>query len=150
MVNHNDGHATHWPCCVCAVTGPSEAGESASLHKLIGDLQNTLAQATMGMAALANGLWNGHTTPLNAASSIGSVLDAVSMPPVKAHGHTALGQPGHEGGCGCGGHQHSSGMDPCHICKQVGQQVDESDQRGMEAAIRSVTCHHVLWSIRAR
>jgi len=59
-VAHNDGHATCWPCTVCAITGSLEVGETAALHKLIKDLQNALAQATGWIAALAMGLWSGH------------------------------------------------------------------------------------------
>ena len=77
MVNHNDGCATCQLCSVCAVTGLSEVGETAALHKLIGDLWSAPAQVTRGMAALAEGLWSGHTTPSEVASSVGSVLDAV-------------------------------------------------------------------------
>jgi len=62
---------------VCAVTGPLETSESAALRKLIQDLQNALAQAqaqvTKGMEALAAGLWSGHASPSDAASSVGSV-----------------------------------------------------------------------------
>ena len=50
-------------CVVCTVAGPSEVDETAALHKLIRDVQDTLAQATRVMAAISNGLWNGHTTP---------------------------------------------------------------------------------------
>ena len=56
MVNHNNGHAMHQLCSVRAVTGLSEAGETATLCELIGDLQNAPAQVTRGMAALTEGL----------------------------------------------------------------------------------------------
>jgi len=44
---------------------PWEVGESASLGKLIEDLQNVLVHATTGMAALAAGLWSGVVMPLH-------------------------------------------------------------------------------------
>jgi len=56
MVDHNDGRTMHQSCSVCTVPGPSEAGETAARCKLIGDLQDTLAQATRVMAVMANGL----------------------------------------------------------------------------------------------
>jgi len=98
------------------------------------------------MAALATGLWSGLAAPMNDASTVGSVLDAVSMPPALATGHMALGQPGLGGGCGRGHCQRSKEMEPCHLCGQIGQQVKECDQWSLESAIRSVTCH--LWSTR--
>jgi len=108
LVNHNDGHAMHQPCSVCAVTGPSEVGQTAAFRELIEDVQNTLEQAMRGMAALAKGLWSGRTTPSEVASSAGSIPDAVSTLPVLAPRHTSLGQPGRGGGgCGCGDHRPS-------------------------------------------
>jgi len=88
IVNHNDGHAMHWPCSLCTVTGPLYAGETFTLHELIRDLWSTLAQVTRGMAALANELGSGHTIPSEAASSVGSTLDTVSMLPVPTHKHS--------------------------------------------------------------
>jgi len=44
---------------------------------------------------LATGILRGHTAPLDAASSVSSVPDAVSMSPAQAPGHMALGQPGY-------------------------------------------------------
>ena len=129
---------TCWPCTVCAVTGLSEADENAAVHELIEDL-NTVAQATKGMTALAKRLWSGHTAPSDAASSLGSVPDAVSTPPVPASGRMALGQPGRGGGCGHGGHQHSSKMDPCHVCGQVSPtnviSGEHSQSSGVQSAI---------------
>ena len=100
VVDHNDGCATCQSCSVCTVADPSEVGETAALCKLIGDLQDALAQATRVMAAMANGLQSGHTAPLETASSVDSVPIAVLTPPVAAPGQMASGQPGHEGGCG--------------------------------------------------
>jgi len=57
-VNHNDSGTMCQLCSVCTVAGPSEAGEIAALHKLIGNLQDTLAQATRVMSAMANGFWS--------------------------------------------------------------------------------------------
>jgi len=59
-------------CSVCTVAGTLEAGETAMLRKLMGDLQDVLAQVTRVMAAMANGVWSGHTTPLETASSVDS------------------------------------------------------------------------------
>jgi len=66
--DHNDGHATCRLCSACTDAGPSKVGETAALCKLIGNLQDALAQATRVMAAMANRLWSGHTTPLETAS----------------------------------------------------------------------------------
>ena len=148
LVNHNDGHTMHQPCTVCAVTGPSEVSETAALRELIDDLQNALAQATRGMAALAAGLWSAQDTPSDAASSVDSVPDTVLTLPAPACEHTASGQPGYGGGRGHGDHPHSMETDPCHIGGQVRQQADKSDRRRMESAIRSTTYHRILWSIR--
>jgi len=74
MVDHNDGHTTCQMCSVCTLAGPLEVGETAALYKLIGDVQDALAQVTRVMAAMANGLWSGHTAPLETASFVGSVL----------------------------------------------------------------------------
>jgi len=41
VVNHNDGQLCS---VVCTVAGPSEAGETAALLKLIGDLQDAMGQ----------------------------------------------------------------------------------------------------------
>jgi len=61
------------PCSICAISGLSEVGETATLCELIRDLQSTLAQATRGIAVLVNGLgvivllyWRLH--PLSAPS----------------------------------------------------------------------------------
>jgi len=118
--------------CVLSVqlhAGPSEAGETATLHKLIVDLQDALAQATRVMAAMTNGLWGGHTTSSETASSVDSVPDAVSTPLALAPGHTSSGQPSCEGGHGSVGHQGDWETDSCHVCGQVGQQTDDSDQQ---------------------
>jgi len=87
----------HWPCTLCAVTDPS-VGETAALCKLIEDLQVTGTSNKRDMAALVAGLWSGRTTLSDTASSVGSILDAVSMPPMLAPGHMASGQPGRGGG----------------------------------------------------
>ena len=115
LVDHNHGCATYQPCTVCAVTGPSEVGESAAFCKLIKDLQNALTQAMRGMTALATGLWSGHATPLDAASSVGSLLDAGSMPPGLAAGHMASSQPGRGRGRGCGDNRCLSERDLCDV-----------------------------------
>jgi len=52
MIDHNDGHAVRRSCSVCTVAGPSEVGETATLSKLIGDLQDTLVQVTMGFGVV--------------------------------------------------------------------------------------------------
>jgi len=101
MVDHSDGHTMHRLCSVCTIAGPPEAGETAVLRKLIGDLQDALAQPTRVMAAMANGLWSSHTTPLETASSVDSIPGAVSTLPVLAPGHMASGQHDHEGANGC-------------------------------------------------
>jgi len=139
MADHNDGHAACWLCSVSMVAGPSEAGETAILCKLIRDLQNALAQATKVMAAMANGLWSDHTISPETASSVDSVPDTVLTPPALAPGHTSLGQPSREGGCGCANHQQAWKSDSCHVCGQVGQQTDKSNQQ-MEPANGTVTC----------
>jgi len=86
VVNHNDSGAMRKLCSVCTVAGQSEAGETAALRKLIGDLQDALVQATRVMAAMANGLCCGHTAPPKTASSVNSIPDAVLLPPL-APGH---------------------------------------------------------------
>jgi len=96
MVDHNDGHAMCWSCSICTIAGPSEVDETATLCKLIGDLQDALAQATRVMATMVNGLWSGHAIPSETASSVTSILDAVSM--LLAPGHTASVQPSCGGG----------------------------------------------------
>jgi len=143
MVDHNDDCAMSWLCSVCTFAGLSEVGETAALHKLIRDLQDALAQTTRVMAAMANRLSSGHTTPFETASSVDSILDALLMPVVLAPGHTALGQPGLEGGRGRAAHQHGRETDSCHICGQVRQQTDESDQQ-TEPANGTATCRHVI------
>jgi len=69
---------------VVAVSDPPELGESATLCKKVQELQNTLAQATLQMAALATRPWSGRVARLDAASPINSVPDAIAMPPVLA------------------------------------------------------------------
>jgi len=86
MVNRNDSSTMLQLCSVCMVAGPLEAGATAALHKLIRDLQNALAQATTVVAAMANGLWSGHTAPLKTVSSVNSIPDAVLLP-LLAPGH---------------------------------------------------------------
>jgi len=82
-------------CSVCTVTGPFEAGETATLCQLIGNLQDALAQATRVIAAMANGLWGGHAAPLETASSVDSVPvpDVVSPLLASAPGYMAWVNP---------------------------------------------------------
>jgi len=68
----------------------------------IEDRQSALVQVMRGRAALAVGLWSGHATPSEAESSVSSIPDAVSNPPVPASGHTALDKPGRGGDHGRG------------------------------------------------
>ena len=59
MVDHDDSRAKRWPQTVCAVAESPDASETAALHKCVDELQEALAQATKGIAALATGPWSG-------------------------------------------------------------------------------------------
>ena len=141
MVNRNNGGATRRLCSLCALAGPSQADETAALHQLIGNLH-----ATRVMAAVANGLWSDHTTPLKTASFVDYVRMLFRH---RQHLDRALGQPSHEGGHGCADHQHAREMDLCHIWGQVGQQTDENDQQ-TEPANGTAMWQCVIWGIQAR
>jgi len=147
LVDHNDtapcaGHVLSVQLQVC------HRWVTATLHKLIGDIQDALAQATKVMAAMVNGLWSGHTAPSKAASSVGSILDAVLTLLALAAGHTVFSQIG-RGSChGCMDHQRARETDLCHVCGQVRQQTDESNWQ-MESAGRTVTCRRITWTIPA-
>ena len=101
------------------------------------------------MAAMANGLWNGHATPSETASSIASIPDGVSTPLAPVPRHTASGQPGQGGGHGRMDHQHVWETGSCHICGQVKQQTEESSQQ-TEPANRTAMCQHIICTIQAR
>jgi len=77
-----DGQSKRRPCAVCSVKDPSDTGEAAALHRQVEDLQDALAQATRGMAAMAAGQKSGSAAPPDAAPAITPVPDASStLPP---------------------------------------------------------------------
>jgi len=73
MVDHNDGRTTHRFYSVSTAASPSEVSETATLCKLIGELQDAPAQVTRVTAAMANRLWSGHTAPSETVCSVGSI-----------------------------------------------------------------------------
>jgi len=101
MVDHNDGRTTCRSCSVCTVAGLLLAGKTATLCKLIGDLQDALAQATR----VRDGS-HGQRALECSYRSIGDWMlcwlcpGPVSTPlALQAPGHMAFGQPSREGGC---------------------------------------------------
>ena len=144
-----DGCAKCRPHAVCAVGDPLDVGKAAMLRRQVSELRGALTQLTRRMASFTARPWSGLATPHNAASSVGSILDAVLTQPAPAPGQMASGQPGHGGGCRCGDRQCSRKTDVCWTCKQLGHWANECDQWRTESAIRGVMCRRFLWSIQA-
>jgi len=54
----DESRPRRWPRNVCSAMHPPDAVDTATLQKQIGELQEALAQATKGMAAMAAGPWS--------------------------------------------------------------------------------------------
>ena len=102
------------PRNVCSVIDPSGAGDTAMLRKQVGELQEALAQATKGMAAMAAGPRSDQAASAAVTQKTCAVPDAIPPPSMPAQvSSSSDGKWSRGGGRGRGLHCRTRDTDPC-------------------------------------
>jgi len=131
---------------VYTVSDPPGTSDTAALKKQVAELQQALAQATKGIAAMATGPWKESVTVPAAMAQVSAASEPIVPPSTSTPASTptpAGGAWNHGGSQGRGIGCRSRDNDSCRLCGQVGQWANECKSRKSDPAVKGVTFQYV-------